>query len=108
MESTIEVPGQVRELAVTGIDNVEKALALIFDNVAKSIAPSSAESVALIRRVIAVKMDYARKIARATDLTEATALQFAYCRSQVEITADLIRIVSDHSNTLLTPRERTR
>ena len=108
MESTIEVPGQVRELAVTGIDNVEKALALIFDNVAKSIAPSSAESVALIRRVIAVKMDYARKIARATDLTEATALQFAYCRSQVEITADLIRIVSDHSNALLTPRERTR
>jgi hypothetical protein len=108
MESTIEVPGQVRELAVTGIDNVEKALALFFDNVAKSIAPSSAESVALIRRVIAVKMDYARKIARATDLTEATALQFAYCRSQVEITADLIRIVSDHSNTLLTPRERTR
>ena len=108
MESTIEVPGQVRELAVTGIDNVEKALALFFDNVAKSIAPSSAESVALIRRVIAVKMYYARKMARATDLTEATALQFAYCRSQVEITADLIRIVSDHSNTLLTPRERTR
>jgi hypothetical protein len=95
METKIEVPGQVRELAVTGIDNAEKALALFFDNVAKSIAPNSAESVALIKRVIAVKMDYARKIARASDLTEATALQFAYCRSQVEITTDLIRIVSD-------------
>jgi hypothetical protein len=85
----------VRELAVIGIDNTEKALALFFNNAAKSIAPNSAESVALIKRVIAVKMDYARKIARATDLTEATALQFAYCRAQVEITADLIRIISD-------------
>jgi hypothetical protein len=98
MESKIEVPSQVRELVVIGIDNAEKALALLFDNVAKSIAPNSAESVALIKRVIAVKMDYARKIARASDLTEATALQFAYCRSQVEITADLIRIVSDASD----------
>ena len=53
-------------------------------------------------------MDYARKIARASDLTEATALQFAYCRSQVEITTDLIRIISDDSNKLLTARERTR
>ena len=104
-------PIQVRELAVIGIDNAEKALALFFDNVTKSIGPNSTDSVALIKRVIAVKMDYARKIARASDLTEATALQFAYCRSQVEITADLIRIVSDPSNysvTLLTPRERTR
>ena len=107
MDARLEVPIQVRELAVAGIDNAEKALALFFDYVAKSIAPDSADSVALIKRVVAVKMDYARKIARASDLTEATALQFAYCRSQVEITADLIRIVSD-SGTLLTPRERTR
>lgn len=95
IDSKIEVPNQVRELAVIGIDNVERALALFFDNL---IAPSSAESIALIKRVIAVKMDYARKIARASDLTEATALQFAYCRAQVEITSDLIRIVSDSSS----------
>ena len=94
----VEVPIQVRELAVNGIDNAEKALALFFDNVPKSIAPNATKSVALIKRVIAVKMDYARKIARASDLTEATALQFAYCRSQVEITADLIRIISDASD----------
>jgi hypothetical protein len=43
-------------------------------------------------------MDYARKLARTCDLTEATALQFAYCRAQVEITIDLIRIISDHSD----------
>ena len=98
MGARLEVPIEVRELAVIGIDNAEKALALLFDNVAKSIAPNSAESVALIKRVFAVKMDYARKIARASDLTEATALQFAYCRSQVEITADLIRIISDASD----------
>ena len=98
MGARLEVLIEVRELAVIGINNAEKALALLFDNVAKSIAPNSAESVALIKRVIAVKMDYARKIARASDLTEATALQFAYCRSQVEITADLIRIVSDASD----------
>jgi hypothetical protein len=99
-KSAIEVPSQVRELAVISIDNVEKALALFFDSVAKSIAPSSAESIALIKQVIAVKMDYARKLSQATDLSEAAALQFAYCRSQVEITADLIRIISDQSNTL--------
>jgi hypothetical protein len=95
IDSKIEVPNQVRELAVIGIDNAEKALSLFFDNAAKLIAPSSAESIALIKRVIAVKMEYARKIARASDLTEATALQFAYCRAQVEITSDLIRIVLD-------------
>jgi hypothetical protein len=105
MDARLEVPIQIRELAVVGIDNAEKALALVFDNVAKSITPSSAESIALIKRIIAVKMDYARKIARAGDLTEAAALQFAYCRSQVEITTDLIRIISDHSGK---PRERTR
>jgi hypothetical protein len=38
------------------------------------VAPNSAESIALIKRVIAVKMDYAREIARANDLTKATAL----------------------------------
>jgi hypothetical protein len=95
MDTRLEVPVEVRELAVIGIDNAEKALALLLD---KSLAPNSAESVALIKRVIAVKMDYARKIARASDLAEATALQFAYCRAQVEITADLIRIVSDNCN----------
>ena len=100
------MPSQVRELVVIGIDNAEKAFALFFDNVAKSIAPNSADSIALIKRVIAVKMDYARKLAHATDLAEATALQFAYCRSQVEITADLIRIISDHSNTLLNSARR--
>ena len=92
IDTKIEVPNQVRELAVIGIDNAEKALALFLD---KLFVPNSAESIALIKRVIAVKMDYARKIARATDLTEATALQFAYCRAQVEVTSDLIRIVSD-------------
>jgi|SRR3954452_17221403 hypothetical protein len=108
MNARLEVPDQVRELAVIGIDNSEKAFALFFDQASKSIGPVWADTLALIKRVIAVKMDYARKIARASDLTEATALQFAYCRAQVEITADLIRIISDHSNTLLTPRERTR
>jgi hypothetical protein len=83
MDARLEVPIQIRELAVIGIDNAEKAPALFFDNVAKSVAPNSAESIALLKRVIAVKMDYARKIACAGDLTEATALQFAYCRSQV-------------------------
>ena len=98
IDSKIEVPSHLRELTVIGIDNAEKALALIFDNVAKSIAPSSADSIALLKRVIAVKADYARKIALAKDLSEAVALQFAYCRSQVEITTDLIRIVSDASD----------
>ena len=95
METKIEVPSQVRELAVIGIDNAEKALALFFDEATESIAPNSADAVALLKRVVTVKMDYARKIALAKDLSEATALQFAYCRSQVEITTDLIRIVSD-------------
>ena len=97
MGARLEVPVQVRELALVGIDNAEKALAIFFDNVAKSIAPNSVETIALLKRVIAVKMDYARKIARARDLTETAALQFAYCRSQVEITTDLIRIISDTS-----------
>ena len=95
VDARLEVPIDVRELAVIGIDNAEKALALFFDEASKSIGTNWADTVALIKRVIAVKMDYARKIARASDLTEATALQFAYCRSQVEITTDLIRIISD-------------
>jgi hypothetical protein len=98
METKIEVPSQVRELVAIGIDNADKALVLFFDSAARSISPNSAESVALLKRVIAVKMDYARKLAVAKTLMEATALQFAYCRSQVEITTDLIRIVSDSTD----------
>jgi len=103
IDARLEVPNRIRELVVIGINNAEKAFALFFDNVAQSIATDSPESIALIKHVIAVKMDYARRLSQATDLSEAAALQFAYCRSQVEITADLIRIISDHSNTLLTP-----
>lgn len=53
------------------------------------------DAIALLNRVIAVKIDYARKLARASNVTEATALQFSYCRSQVEITTDLIHIIAD-------------
>jgi cyanate lyase len=95
IDSKIEVPSQLRELTVLGINNAENALALFFEDVSKSLGQNSAESIALIKRVIAIKMDYARKIARTTDLKEASALQFAYCRSQVAITTDLIRIVSE-------------
>ncbi|RTL75067.1 MAG: hypothetical protein EKK35_23615 [Bradyrhizobiaceae bacterium] len=95
MDTKLNVPLEVRELAVTGIDNVETALGLLFDAVTASNPPTSAASLALIRRVAAVKMDYARKVAHATDIEEATALQFEYCRAQVEITTDLIRIISD-------------
>lgn len=95
MDTKLDVPIEIRELAVTGIDNAEAALGLILDTVRASSSPASAASLELIRRVVAVKMDYARKIARAEDVRQATALQFEYCRAQVEITADLIRTVSD-------------
>jgi hypothetical protein len=98
METKIEVQSQVRELVAIGIDNAENALVLFFDHAARSIAPNSAESIALLKRAMAVKMDYARKLASAKTFMEATALQFAYCRSQVEITTDLIRIVSDSTD----------
>jgi len=95
MEAKLEVPAPVRELVTIGIDNAEKALALFFDAATRSITPASAESLALLKRVIAVKIDYARKVALARDISEATALQFAYCRAQIEITTDFIRAVSD-------------
>jgi len=98
MDARLEVPIEVRELALAGIDNAEKALVLFFDHATKSIGPNSADAVALVKRVIAVKMDYARKVARSSDLSEATSLQFAYCKAQVEITTDLIRIVSEYSD----------
>ena len=95
METKLEVPAPVRELVAISIDNAEKALALFFDAATRSITPASAESLALLKRVIAVKVDYARKVALARDTSEATALQFAYCRAQIEITTDFIRAVSD-------------
>lgn len=85
MDAKLEVPIAVRELVVIGMDNAVKALVLFFDHANKSIEPNSADAVALIKQVIAVRMDYARKIARARDFAEVTALQFAYYRSQVEI-----------------------
>jgi hypothetical protein len=95
METKLEVPAPVRELVAISIDNAEKALAFFFDAATKSVTPGSAEPLALLKRVIAVKIDYARKIALVRDLSEATALQFAYCRAQIEITTDFIRTVSD-------------
>jgi hypothetical protein len=55
METKIEVPSEIRELVTIGIDNAETALALLFDNVTRSIAPNSLDSIALLRRVIVVK-----------------------------------------------------
>jgi hypothetical protein len=101
MDNGLNVPFQVRDLAAMSLDNIEKAFALFFDAATRSIAPSSAETIALLERVILVKIDYARKLALAKDLTEATALQFEYCRSQVEITTYLIRIISDSTDSLI-------
>jgi hypothetical protein len=98
VETKIEVQSQVHELVSIAIDSAEKALVLFFDHAARQIEPNSAESIALLRRAIAVKMDYVRKLASAKTFMEATALQFAYCRTQVEITTDLIRIVSDSTD----------
>ena len=67
----------------------------VIEAVAASSPPAAAESLALLRRVVSVKLDYARKLARAADIKEAASLQFAYCRAQVEITSELIRIMSD-------------
>ena len=99
MDTKLDVPLQVRDLVVVGIDNTEAALALFFEAVAPSSPPAAADPLALLRRVAAIKFDYARKVARATDFKEATSLQFAYCRAQVEITLELIRIMSDRSPT---------
>src|SRR5438093_1088241 len=71
METTLDVPIQLRELIAISIDNIEKAFAFFFDAATKSIAPNSPESIALLKRVIAVKMGYARKLALAKDLSEA-------------------------------------
>ena len=79
MNNGLDVPFQVRDLAAMSLE----AFALFFDAATTSIAPNSAEIIALPERVISVKLDYARKLALAKDLAEATALQFAYCRSQV-------------------------
>ena len=95
MDTKLDVPLQVRELVVDGINNTDTALGLFFDAVTASSPSTATHPVALLRRVVGVKLDYARKIARATDVKEATALQLAYCRAQVEITLELIRIMSD-------------
>jgi len=97
MDTKLDVPLQVRELVVLGVENSEAALALFFEAVAASSSPMATDPLALLRRVVAVKFDYARKVARATDVKEATAFQFAYCRAQVEITLERIRIMSDRS-----------
>lgn len=97
MDTKLDVPSQVRELVVLGIENSEAALALFFEAVTASSPPAATDPVALLRRVLAVKFDYARKVARATDVKEAATLQFAYCRAQVEITLELIRIISERS-----------
>ena len=81
MDTKLDVFLQVRELVVIGIDNVETALALFFDAMNSS---GSADALRLFKRVAAVKFDYARKVALATDVNEATALQFAYCRAKLK------------------------
>jgi hypothetical protein len=95
METELDVPAQVRELATGSIDNAEKAFGFFFDAATTSGAPASAESLALLKRFVALKIDYARKLAHAKNLSEATALQSAFLRAQIEITADLIRAASD-------------
>jgi hypothetical protein len=51
----LDVPFQVRDLAVMSLDNIEKAFALFFDAATRSIAPNSVETIDLLERVISVK-----------------------------------------------------
>jgi hypothetical protein len=100
MKTKLYVPIQVRDLAVIGIDNAEKALAFLLDAATKTKSHSSdsSASIALLKRVVHVQMNYARTVAHAKDLSEATAMHFAYCRAQIEITTELIRLASESTN----------
>ncbi len=77
MDNGLDVPFQVRDLAAMSLDNIEKAFAQFFDAATRSIAPNSAEIIALLERVISVKIDYARKLVLAKDLTEAAITKAA-------------------------------
>lgn len=88
----LEVSPLLRDLAILGLDNMERVFGLFFAAATKSTTSEGAESIALLQRVIGVKLNYAHKLASASDLSEATELQFAYFRAQVEIAADLIRV----------------
>ena len=57
METKLDVPLQVRELVVLGIENSEAALALLFEAVAATSPSAAADPVALLRRAVAVKFD---------------------------------------------------
>jgi len=48
MDNGLDVPFQVRDLAAMSLDNIEKAFAQFFDAATKSIAPNSAEIIALL------------------------------------------------------------
>jgi DNA-binding transcriptional regulator/RsmH inhibitor MraZ len=95
IETRLDVPAELRELAEKAVDQAEQAFGLFFDSARKSTSATVAAPVAEFSRLVLAfweeslktSFDYARKVALASSLRQSANLQTELVKRQIA-TAD--------------------
>src|SRR5579863_2775612 len=110
IESKLEVPAELRDLAEKTIDQAEKAFGMFFDAANKSIASipnpgteMSRQALSFTQQNMKAAFEHARKLVHATDLQQAMQIQSEFLRSQFtnagehmrQITGDVMSATKD-------------
>src|SRR5262249_13260846 len=101
IETKLEVPAELRELAEKTIEQAEKAFGMFFDAASKSMtsvpgpgAEISKQALSLTQKNMKGAFDHARKLVHATDLQEAMRIQSEFLRSQFTSAGEHMRDIT--------------
>ena len=91
---TIEVPAQLREMAVKSVDTAEAAINSFLESASRSVqvvpAPMgdvAKQALSISEKNLKAAFDHARKLMQAEDLSEVMRLQTEFVRSQYSVAA---------------------
>jgi phasin len=89
VESKLEVPAELRDLAEKTIDQAEKAFGIFFQAASKSMTSISSPGTEISKQALSfteqnmkAAFEHARKLVHATDLQEAMRIQSEFLKSQ--------------------------
>ena len=91
----MEVPAQLRDMAVKSVDNAEAAISSFMESASKSVQviPSpmgdvAKQTLAISERNLKASFDHARKLMQAKDIAEVMRLQTEFVRSQFSVATE--------------------
>ena len=97
----LEVPAELRNMAVKAIDQTEQAFGMFFNAANKSMASMpnlatefSKNAVSFTEQNLKAALDHARKLVHATDLQEAMRIQLEFLREQFANAGEHVRKIT--------------